>query len=269
MTSDPTPPAAQFAGHADLPGVNLWYSDSGGSGVPVVLLHANTGTSDSWQFNAPAFVAAGYRVVGFDRRGWGRSTAEPSTGPQPGSVAGDLQALGDYLRLDRFHLIGVAGGGFVAFDYALWHPERLRSLVVAASTGSVQDKELSEMTVRIRGPEFAALPVQFKEVSFSYMATNPDGLKEWLAIHARSQQPGAPSQPLRTEISFAKLETIRLPALLLAADNDLLAAPFIMRMQAAHLPDVELTLVPETGHAINWEQPEAFNRHVLAFIGRH
>ena len=44
----------RFAGHAELPGVRLWYSDSGGSGVPLVLLHANTGNSDSWQYNIPS-----------------------------------------------------------------------------------------------------------------------------------------------------------------------------------------------------------------------
>ena len=56
----------QFAGYADLPGVRLWYTDRGGSGVPVVLLHANTGNADSWQHNIPGFVEAGYR----DRTRW-------------------------------------------------------------------------------------------------------------------------------------------------------------------------------------------------------
>ena len=60
--------AAQFAGHADLPGVRLWYTDSGGDGVPVVLLHANTGNADGFQYNIPAFVEAGYRAIAFDRR---------------------------------------------------------------------------------------------------------------------------------------------------------------------------------------------------------
>src|SRR5215210_3823234 len=105
-------PSAIFAGYADLPGVQLWYTDSGGSGVPVVLLHANTGNADSWQYNIPGIVAAGYRAIAFDRRGWGRSMANPATGPQPGTVAEDLHALVEYLGLNRFHLVGVAGGGF-------------------------------------------------------------------------------------------------------------------------------------------------------------
>src|SRR5213594_4685590 len=128
-------PQSQQGRYADLPGVRLWFTDTGGSGMPVVLLHANTGNSDSWQYNIPAFEKAGYRVITFDRRGWGRSMAEPSSGPQPGSVAEDLQALANFLGLEKFHLVGIAGGGFVALDYVLTHPERLISLVIAASTG--------------------------------------------------------------------------------------------------------------------------------------
>ena len=55
--------------------MRLWYTDSGGSGVPVLLLHANTGNADGWQYNIPGFVEAGYRAIAFDRRGWGRSMA--------------------------------------------------------------------------------------------------------------------------------------------------------------------------------------------------
>ena len=130
-------PIPRFAGYADLAGVRLWYTDSGGSGVPLVLLHANTGNADSWQYNIPGFVEAGYRIVAFDRRGWGRSTTNPDTGPQPGTIAEDLHALVEYLKIDRFHLVGVAGGGFAAYDYVLWHPERVRSMVVAASGGAI------------------------------------------------------------------------------------------------------------------------------------
>ena len=115
---------------ADLPGWRVAYRDSGGSGVPIVLLHANTGTSAGWGPQFSAFSAAGFRVIAFDRRGWGSSIANPDTGPQPGSVAEDLAALVEHLRLPKFHLLGVAGGGFASLDYAAWRPDTLRSLVI-------------------------------------------------------------------------------------------------------------------------------------------
>jgi pimeloyl-ACP methyl ester carboxylesterase len=183
---------AQFAGYADLPGVRLWYMDSGGSGVPVVLLHANTGNADSWRYNIPAFVEADYRVISFDRRGWGRSAANPHTGPQPGTIAEDLHALVEHLKLDRFHLVAVAGGGFAASDYVLWHPERLRSLVIAASGGAISDEEMRKLREKTTLPGFSSWPAEFREVSMGYMATNPEGLKQWLEIHHNSRQQGAP-----------------------------------------------------------------------------
>ena len=269
MATTAQTPNAQCAGHVELPGVRLWYTDSGGGGVPLVLLHANTGNADSWQYNIPGLVEAGYRVITFDRRGWGRSTANPTTGPQPATIADDLHALVDYLKLDRFHLVGVAGGGFAAYDYVLWHPERLRSLVVAASGGAIVDEELRQLRQKTGLPGFSSWPAEFREVSMGYMATNPEGLKKWLEIHHNSRQEGAPAQPQRTTITFEKLETIRVPTLLMPGDQDLQAPPWVMRRQLARIPGAEFIVLPEASHSINWEQPEAFNRHVLEFIRRH
>jgi pimeloyl-ACP methyl ester carboxylesterase len=255
-------------GYADLPGVRLWYTDTGGTGALLVLLHANTGNSDSWQYNTPAFEKAGYRVIAFDRRGWGRSMAIASTGPQPGTVAEDLHALADFLHLEKFNLVGIAGGGFIALDYALTHPERIIKLVIAASTGQVMDPKLAEMTARSRPPEFNGMAVQFREISFSYLATQPDGLKKWLDINSRSQQAGAPAQPPLVEKTLEKLESIKVPTLLLPADSDLTAPPYIMRVLAMHIRGSELRLIPEAGHSANWEQPDIFNRLVLDFLSK-
>lgn len=87
------PTDVQAGNFADLPGVRLWYVDTGGSSTPVVLLHANTGTVEAWRHQIDVFAKAGWRVIAFDRRGWGKSTADLVTGDQPGSVAEDLDAL--------------------------------------------------------------------------------------------------------------------------------------------------------------------------------
>src|SRR6266704_1030378 len=98
--------------YAELPGVRIWYKDTGGSGVPVVFLHAATGSSRVWEYQLPVFTATGYRVVAYDRRGFGRSVIDPA-GVQPGTGADDLQALVNHLGIDRFHLVGTAAGGGV------------------------------------------------------------------------------------------------------------------------------------------------------------
>jgi len=255
--------------YAELPGVKLWFTDTGGTGVPLVLLHANTGTSAVWASQVTSFSQAGYRVIAFDRRGWGRSMANSATGPQPGSIAGDLDALADYLKLDRFHLLGVAGGGFAALDYASWRPERLRSLVIGASTGQVTDKEVADFIARIEVPGIRKLPAVYREVGPSYRGANPDGTKRWTEIEEHARQSEASDQPLRTPNTFAKIATIPTPTLIIAADADLLAPPALMRIWAAHVKNHEWAVVPDAGHAIAWEQPDVFNEKVLEFVKRH
>ena len=249
-----------------MPGVRLWFTDTGGSGEPIVLMHAITGTSESWEPQIAAFSKAGYRVIAFDRRGWGRSQTDAATGTQPGHAADDLQALADHLELGRFNLVGVAGGGFVALDYAAAHPERLASLIVGASTGSVADKEIQDVISRIEIPGIRGMPAHFREVGASYRGTNPEGTAQWLAIEEHARQPNAPAQPLRSPNTFAKLATITTRTLVIAADADLLAPPGLMKIWARHVNGAQWTTVPDAGHAIAWEQPAIFNDIVLRFL---
>ena len=260
--------------YADLAGARLWFTDSGRKGPTpddrvVVLLHPNTGTSAIWERQVTAFSQDGYRVIAFDRRGWGKSVADPATGPQPGSIAGDLDLLADHLGLGRFHLVGAAGGGFAALDYAGWRPQRLASLVVGASSGAIEDREIADFAARIAIPGIRQQPAVYREVGPSYRGANPEGTKGWIDIEAQARQPGAPVQPLRTPNTLAKLATITSSTLVIAADADLLAPPGLMRLWAAHLPNHEWAIVQDAGHAVAWERPDAFNELVLEFIARH
>jgi pimeloyl-ACP methyl ester carboxylesterase len=254
---------------ADLPGVRLWYTDTGGSGTPVVFVHAATGSSRVWEYQLPAFTSRGFRVIAYDRRGFGRSTVDPA-GPQPGTGADDLLALADYLRLDRFHLVGTAAGGIVSLDFAVSFPQRLRSLVVANSIGGVQDEDYLELGRRLRPPQFSALPPDIRELGPSYRAANPGGTARWLALEKQSRLQGTPPlQTFRNRLTFALLETIATPTLLLTGDADLYSPPAVLRVFAARIKNAESVIVPEVGHSTYWEQPELFNQRVLEFIGRH
>jgi pimeloyl-ACP methyl ester carboxylesterase len=256
--------------HVELPGVDLWYQDAGGSGVPVLFLHAASGTCESWEPQLPEFSAAGYRCIAYDRRGWGRSQAN-ATGEQPGYASDDLHGLVNHLGLDRFHLATTAAGGIAGLDYAVEYPERVRSLVVADSIGGVQDPAYLEVQHRLRPPEIQALPWELRELGPGYRGTNPEGTRRWMAIERASRPAGAQGsgQPLRQPMMFSRLETVRVPTLMLAGEADLLSPPALMRLLAAHIPGCQFATVPEAGHAAHWEQPEIWNRLVLEFIGQH
>ena len=254
---------------AALPGVRIWYRDTGGSGATVVFVHAATGSSQVWEHQLPAFTAAGYRVVTYDRRGFGRSVIDPS-GVQPGTGPDDLLALINRLGIDRFHLVGTAAGGGIALDFALSFPQRLRSLVVANAIGGVQDAEYLELGQRIRPPQFDALPPDFRELGPSYRAANPTGTQRWLELeHASRPQGSRSAQTSRNRITFALLEEMKVPTLLLTGDADLYAPPAVLRLFAARIRNSESIIVPEAGHSVYWEQPDIFNRSVLQFIRKH
>jgi pimeloyl-ACP methyl ester carboxylesterase len=256
--------------YINLPGVHLWYIDSGGDGVPLVFMHAASGTCESWDPQLPAFTAAGYRCITYDRRGWGRSRPDP-TGEQPGYVSDDLHRLVNHLGLDRFHVAATAAGGIGALDYALAHPQRVRSLVVADSIGGVQDPEYLEVQHRLRPAEIQALPWELRELSAGYRGLHPEGTQRWIAIERGSRLEGVqgPAQQPRAPMTLGRLETLRVPTLVLAGEADLVSPPALMRLLAAHIPDCQFATVSEAGHAAHWEQPEIWNRLVLEFIGRH
>jgi pimeloyl-ACP methyl ester carboxylesterase len=253
----------------DLPNVKLWMVDTGGTGEPLILLHANTGTSENWQKQIPAFTRAGYRVIAIDRPGWGKSVIRE--GQQPLSVAEDLDALADRLGLAKFHLLGVAGGGYIALDYAAWKPERLRSLVIGASgLGLVGDEEAEMFRKRAAIPGFAQLPPEVREMSPSYRGMDPDGVAQWKAIEEHAHKAGSPVPPLRTPNTDEKIASIRTPLLVIAGDVDLTTPSAAVRLWAKHLKiNYDWALIPEAGHSVAWEQPDAFNAAVLAFVRKH
>jgi pimeloyl-ACP methyl ester carboxylesterase len=267
--SEPQILPAPFAGqHADLPGVRLWYVDTGGSGPVVVLLHANTGTVRAWDAQLQALHGAGFRAIAFDRRGWGQSLAQPDTGAQPGSIAEDLAALVAHLGIERFGLLGIAGGGFAALDYAAWQPQRLTRLLVAGSNGQFSEPEMQALSARIAVPGLTGrIEVRpFLEVGVAYRAEDPEGFARFISMEHTARQADAPAQPLRSPNTFAKVAGIRTPTLVLMGGADLLAPPALMRTWARHLPDVRFETIGDAGHSINWERPDAFNQHMLAFF---
>jgi pimeloyl-ACP methyl ester carboxylesterase len=251
----------------DLPNAKLWMTDTGGTGDPVILLHANTGTTESWENQTPVFVKAGYRVIAFDRPNRGKSVASS----KPASVTENLDALVDHLKLGKFHLLGVAGGGYVALDYASWHPERLKSLVLAATgIGLEPDEEAKQYRKLSEIPNFREMPAEVREISPSYRGMNPHGVGRWKEIYASAKAGGGPHAPeLRTPNTYAKIASITTPTLVIAGDVDLTSTPGAVRLWAKRLKGHEFMLITEAGHSVAWEQPEQFNKAVLDFLRKH
>lgn len=254
-------------GVAAIPGGSLWYWDTGGKGPVVVLLHAASGSGAMWVYQQPALAKAGYRVISYSRRGYLKSSAcDPDS---PGVASEDLQHLLAHLGVDRFHVVGLAAGGIVATDYALSHPERLLSLTLASTIVGATDQSYLDLCNTFRPPFFTQLPKDFQELSATYRAGNPAGADAWRALEKQSLLSVRVNQKFAHVITWAKVETIKVPTLLMTGDADLWTPPSVLRLQASHLRHAETLVIREAGHAPNWEQPEAFNNALLDFLRRH
>ena len=127
------PSAASRAEALSTDPVRLHIDDSGGSGRPVVLIHGWPLSAQAWEPQVSALRAAGYRVVAYDRRGFGRSDKPPS-GYSYDALADDLQRVLDQCALHDVTLVGFSmGGGEVARYIARFGESRLHSVVLAAA----------------------------------------------------------------------------------------------------------------------------------------
>lgn len=249
-------------GLADLGTVKLRYWDTGGAGDAVVLLHPGSGSAEVFPYQQPVFAAAGHRVISYSRRG--QCGSERGSDHETCFAVDDLLALMDRLGVGRFHAVGTALGGFVGLDAALSRPDRVLSLVLAGSMMGIAEPDYQATLAALRPRPFSELPAEVQEVGPSYRAANPEGLAEWKARHERAGQ-GWPVR-LRNRFTWEALAKLAVPPLLMTGDADLWIPPALLREVAARIPGSEVVIVANAGHALQWEQPEAFNAAVLDFI---
>ena len=251
---------------AVLRNAKLAYWDTGAGREAVILLHPTTGSYLVWSYQQPVFAAAGYRTIGYSRRGFAGSDAGTGQG-------GDTQDLVDflnYLGIRRFHLVSTAAGAFTGLDFAVNHQDRLLTITLACSITGSDGAGTGPARERIRPAGFNALPPSFQELSPSYRAANADGMALWESLQRRSRSaPAAGGPSAMPKITAAQLRNVTTPVLLIAGGADLIAPPPLMRALTTLLPNSTLTEIPDTGHSAYWEQPKIFNRLILDFIGQN
>jgi len=260
------PQAPAHEGLAAVGDTHLWYWDTGGDGPAVVLLHPASGSGLIWGYQQAALAKAGYRVIGYSRRSYFNS--DPIAKGRAGIGSADLDGLATFLGLKKFSLVASAAGGTIAVDYALSHPDRLAGLVVADNAMGVRDGEIAQAAFNIRTKGFDDMPVEFRELGPSYRAANPEGARLWTELAHKAVTGEEYRQQVANEITTAKIESLKVPTLLITGDADLITPPAILRMVARHIPSSEMTIAPESGHSTYWEKPDLFNAAVLGFLGK-
>ena len=253
-------------------GVAIHY-ELAGAGEPVVLLNGILMTVASWAFQRQA-LEPGYRLLLHDFRGQLLS-GKPERDWLIEQHADDLRALLDHVGLERCHVVGTSYGGEVGLIFAARFPERVRSLSVIASVAHVEPP-LRRQTdawaeAALRGPDALFEAVARDAYSQRFVQRSPGFLEAGRARLAACP-PELFTAFARLVRAFQQLDArallprVACPTLVIAAEDDALKPPAYSRAIAQAVPGAELALVPDAGHAVVVELPDAVNALLLGFL---
>ncbi|MEH3032887.1 MAG: alpha/beta hydrolase [Aeromicrobium erythreum] len=263
-------------------GITLSYTDSGGDGRPVVLIHGWPLSGASWSEQVPAFTEAGHRVITYDRRGFGASGKEPSYDYD--TFAEDLAGLLDHLDVTDATLVGFSmGGGEIARYLGTRGSQRIRSAVFAGAVppyllktddnpdGGLADEDVEGMKAGAAEDREGFLD-GFTKDFFSAngeLKVTEDQRQEALRLAEPADQEallGCIDAFGRTDFR-ADLERIDVPVLVIHGDADAIVPIEVSgERTAASVSDAELHVVKDGPHGFNVSHADEFNRVVLDFL---
>ena len=268
----------------DSNGISLNYTDSGGDGRPVVLIHGWPLSGASWSEQVPALVEAGHRAITYDRRGFGDSD-KPENGYDYDTFAADLAGLLDSLDLRDVTLVGFSMGGGEVGRYIGSHGEdRIHSAVFAGAVppyllktddnpdGGLDEDGVNGMQQGASADREGFLD-EFITGFFSAggeLRVTEEQRKDALALTRPAREEallGCIGAFGRTD--FRKdLEKITVPTLVIHGDSDAIV-PFEVsgKRTAASIPGSKLVVVESAPHGFNVSHVDEFNRALLEFVG--
>jgi len=261
-------------------GVKLYYEETG-SGTPIVFVHEFAGDVRAWEPQVRHF-ARRYRCIAYNARGYPPSDV-PDAPEQysQGRARDDIRALLDALSIAAAHVVGLSMGGFAALHFGFAYPERARSLVVAgAGYGAAPDtraqfaaeaeataRRFEELGMAAAGAAYALGPTRVQ-----FQNKDPRGWREFADQFAEHSARGAAltmrgvqqRRPSLYDFTDA-MAALKVPTLIMTGDEDwpCLEPALLMKRTIA---SAALVVMPNSGHAINLEEPAAFNAHLDGFL---
>jgi non-heme chloroperoxidase len=265
--------------------IDLEVQDSGGSGRPVVLVHGWPLSHESWSEQVPALREAGYRVVTYDRRGFG-SSAKPERGYDYDTLSDDLHGILEALDLTDVTLVGFSmGGGEVARYVARHGEDRLHSIVLAGAVppsmmhsednpeGPLTPEAAAEMESSLRaGREefFPGFVQTFYSVDGECVAP-PELVSKSIELCLQSDETAALAcmEAFGTTDFRQDLTAVTVPTLVIHGDSDAIV-PFEAsgRRTATVVPGAMTAIVNDAPHGFNATHAAQFNADLLDFLQR-
>jgi 3-oxoadipate enol-lactonase len=257
--------------------VELYYETYGDSGTPVVLIHGLAGDCSAWSAQI-ARLQEGHRVIAFDNRGAGRSSA-PDYPYTTRLFADDTVALMDALGVSEpAHVIGRSMGGAIAQEIALAYPERVRSMIITASFGKLdaygyQILENINEIVKVQGYGLAAKVQSLFFFPPPYFNSHRDQMERFEQALANTDRPIRgyvhSTHACLVHDSLDRLGEVACPTLVMAGGQDVLCAASASRDIAERVPGCELKIYDEASHFFLIQCFEESMRDIEEFLDRH
>ncbi len=255
----------------DLPtGVRLAYLDPHPEGrQAVLLLHGLGSAGESWALQFPDLIAAGFRPLAPDVRGFGHSSY-PGRWSIPEVVA-DLRALLDVLDIARAHVVGISMGGVLAQQFALDYPERLERLVLVNTFARLRPGSLGGwfyFLLRLILVYTVGIETQARTVAQRIFPEHPEA-RATLQKHIQMANPHAYRAAMRALALFnssARLREIQAPTLVVTGLADTTVPPENQAELAQQIPHAHWLRIPGAGHGLIATHPDPFNAALVAFL---
>ncbi len=264
-------------GKLERPGCTIHYEVTG-SGPAIVFAHGLGGNHLSW-WQQVAHFSPRYTCVTFAHRGFAPSSAI-SGGPDPADYADDLAALIEHLALADVRLVAQSMGGWTVVEYALRRTGKVKALVLAATTGTLdprrvreperlrlegwtRDSERARADLVERGIHVAAgARMAAEQPALHLLYRHIDDMNAHLDKEAIRARLGAGRTRAPEELAGAGC-----PILLVSGDEDIVMPPFAADAIAAVVPGARVAHIANAGHSAYFERAAVFNRLVEEFLG--
>ena len=259
-------------------GVEIYYEVTG-QGFPLVWCHEFGGSYESWEAQVK-FFSRRYQVITYAARGWPPS--DVPTDPEAYSqdiVVNDLYLLLRHLNISQAHIGGLSMGGSVTLKFGISHPEMAKSLIVASAGSGSTNRETflatgQRMAERLLSEGMAPVAKDYgtTDIRVQLLRKDPLGFETFSNLLASHSAVGSALTyqgfVMNRPTVFAmedELKSLQVPTLIMIGDEDEpCIEPGIFMKRT--IPKSGLSSFPQSGHAINLEEPDLFNRTVLDFL---
>jgi pimeloyl-ACP methyl ester carboxylesterase len=261
-------------------GVKLWYEETG-LGEAIIFVHEYAGDHRSWEPQLRHF-GQRYRAIAYAARGYSPSDVpEDVRAYSQGRAADDIAAVLDHLGINAAHVVGLSMGGFATLHFGFRHTNRARSLTIAGcGYGAERDEREKFRAEALLIAEFISqngmvafagqysygpTRVQFENKNPRGFAEFKQRLAEHSAVGAANTQLGVQRERPSLYDLTAEMEALTIPTLILTGDEDwpCLNPAILLKRKIA---SAALSVMPNCGHTINLEEPDAFNRILGDFL---